>query len=39
MRFISTSDGSCIAYRDSLTVEQLQRQVDVLIETQVDTLC
>jgi hypothetical protein len=39
VRFISTSDGSCIAFHDSLTVEQLQRQVDVLIETQVDTLC
>ena len=39
VRFVSTCDGSCIAFRDPLTVEHLQRQVDVLVDTQVDTLC
>ena len=39
VRFISTNDGSCIAFRQPLTVEHLQRQVDVLVDTQVDTLC
>ncbi len=39
MRFISTNDGSCIVFMDPLTVEHLQNQVDVLLDTQVDTLC
>ncbi len=39
MRFILTCDGSCVAFRDPLTVEHLQKQVDVLVDTQVDTLC